>query len=361
MGAARKRTPPKITLNGKRILIIKLRYIGDTLSVIPVIETLRRHAPDTEIDVMVNKGTEEILVHQPGISRIWPYDRAYAKESLLSTIRYHSGWIRKLRARSYHAVLDFTHGDRAAFLSYATGAPHRVSYSRASSLSKLFMNHFISGDPSEMHIVDYQLMALMAFGLERFVRELRVTIPEAVLRETDSSLGALGIPTEGLNAAIHPGARGRLRQWPAERFAEVARRLHTELKARIFLIGGPLEAELVESVERLMGFPAAFKSTDLSLLSMASLFSRSHLFLGNDSAPAHLAAAAGCPTLTLFGPTFPRMWRPFSDKGEVIFKNIDCCGCRQEVCVRPGKSCMHLIEVGEVWQKLEKMASHIGH
>ncbi len=361
MGAATKGTPPPITLQGKRVLIIKLRYIGDTLSIIPVIETLHRHAPDAEIDVMVNRGTEEVLAHQPGIGRIWAYDREAAKRSVWSSFSYHTRWIRGLRARRYHVVVDYTHGDRAAFLSFSSGAPHRVSYDRSSGLSKLLMNRFITADPAEMHIVDYQLLALNVFGLEDGVREFRVSIPAPVRDAMDSILDRLGLRRGGMNAAIHPGARGKWRQWPPERFAEIARRFHEHFGARVFLVGGPSEADLVESVERLMGFSAAFKSTALSLLSMASLFSRCHIFLGNDSAPAHLAAAAGCPTLTLFGPTFPRMWRPFSDSGEVIFKNVDCCGCRQETCIRPEKSCMRLIEVDEVWERLRRMTSGVGH
>lgn len=355
MGAAGKRTPPPISLSGKRVLLVKLRYIGDTMSIVPVIENLRRHAPDAEIDVMVNRGTEEVLAYQPGISRIWSYDRGSAKKGFWSSIVYNARWIKGLRERRYHVVVDFTHGDRASFLCFSTGAPYRISYEQSSTLSRTLMNRFVSADPSGMHIVDYQLLALKLFGLNEFVRELRVTIPESIRKETDSTLEKLGLTGEGVNAAIHPGARGKLRQWPPERFAEIARRLHSERGARIFLIGGPSEAGLVDSVEGLMGFPAALKSTGLSLLSMASLFSRSHIFLGNDSAPAHLAAAAGCPTLTLFGPTFPRMWRPYSDAGEVIFKNVECCGCRQETCIRPETSCMRLIEVEEVWAKLERM------
>ena len=358
---ARESTPPPIALEGKRVLIIKLRYIGDTLSIIPVIENLHRRAPDAEVDVMVNRGTEEVLSHQPGIGRIWAYDRRAAKRSSWSSLSYHARLIRELRARRYHAVVDFTHGDRAAFLSFSSGAHHRISYDRSSGLSKLLMNRFITADPSMMHIVDYQLLALKAFGLEAWMRELRVIIPEPIRKAIDSTLGRLGFMNGGVNAAIHPGARGIWRQWPPERFAEVARRLRSELGARVLLLGGPAEGELVDSVERLMGFPAAYKSTALSLLSMAALFSRCHIFLGNDSAPAHLAAAAGCPTLTLFGPTFPRMWRPFSESGDVIFKNVECCGCRQEICIRPETSCMRLIEVDEVWERLRRMASGVGH
>jgi ADP-heptose:LPS heptosyltransferase len=303
---------------------------------------------------MVNKGTEEVLAYHPDVGRVWAYDRNAAKQKPLRSLAYHLQLIRKLRSIHYHVVIDYTHGDRASFLSLLTGASCRISYLNSSKLARLLMNHFISAEGSEMHIVDYQLEALKLFGMDRFNRKMKVHIPVPVQQKVDRLLDGPGTPME-MHAAIHPGARGSLRQWPPERFAEIGRRLRSEYGARIILVGGPSEAGLVKKVEQGLGFPPLFQSTELSLLEMASLFSRCRIFVGNDSAPAHLAAAAGCPTVTLFGPTFPKMWRPFSDQGEVVFKNVECCGCPQEKCIRTGKSCMESIEVEEVWGKVQKI------
>ncbi|PKN28923.1 MAG: hypothetical protein CVU64_10805 [Deltaproteobacteria bacterium HGW-Deltaproteobacteria-21] len=345
-----------IQIDGKRLLIVKLRYIGDTLSIIPVIDNLRENSPGAEIDVMVNKGTEEVLAHHPGIRRVWAYDRRAAKNHSLRSLVYHLRLIRELRTMHYHVVIDFTHGDRASFLCFLTGSPCRVSYLNSSSLTKVLMNRFISAEASRMHIVDYQLEALKLFGMNHFTRKIDLHIPDPVKQKVDRLLDGQSTQV-GMRAAIHPGARGRLRQWPPERFAEIGRRLRSEYGAGIILLGGPSEAGLVESVERHLGFPPLLKSTELSLLEMASLFLRCRIFVGNDSAPAHLAGAAGCPTLTLFGPTFPKMWRPLSDLGEVVFKNVECCGCRQEECIRPERTCMEMIEIEEVWGMVQKMLS----
>ena len=158
---------------------------------------------------------------------------------------------------------------------------------------------------------------------------------------------------------IHPGAGGKLRMWKTERFAEIAVRLKKTFSANIILIGGPNENELVARVEKAMGFSASIKSTSLSLLHMAALLRRCDLFIGNDSAPGHIAAAVNCPTLSLFGPTFPHMWRPINPDGDVIFKNLPCCACKQRECVRPLENCMDSIGVDEVWEKTEKMINRV--
>jgi len=136
---------------------------------------------------------------------------------------------------------------------------------------------------------------------------------------------------------------------------EIGRRIRESYGAAIILTGGPGDEASVEKAERAMGFTADFKSTELSLLQVAALLKRSVLFIGNDSGPGHIAAAVHCPTLTLFGSTYPHLWRPLNHRGEVLFKNVPCCGCRQEVCIRPESNCMDLISVEEVWEKVVKL------
>jgi len=115
-------------LKGKKVLIIKLRYIGDTLSIIPVVENLKAKAPDVTVDVMVNRGTEELVTHHPDIRKLWIYERRTAKKNILTSISYHKNLIKQLRSEKYDSVIDFTHGDRAAFLSFITGATQRITY-----------------------------------------------------------------------------------------------------------------------------------------------------------------------------------------------------------------------------------------
>ncbi len=342
-------------LDTQHVLLVKLRYIGDTLSLLPVIENLKRKAPRVTIDALVNKGTEEVLTHHPAVRKVWPYDRRQAKQSAFASMRYHRDLIKGLRAQGYDIVIDFTHGDRAAFLSFMTGAPHRLTYQRASRLSRLLMNRQVAAEPSQHHIVDYQLEALRLFGLDHFRRQASLYIPADVQDRMGRLAAEIASRQEGPLAVIHPGARGILRRWPPERFAEIACRLRIAYQASIIILGGPREAPLVAEVEERTGFKAAFTSIALTLLEMAALLSHCRLLVANDSAPAHIAAAVDCPSVTLFGPTFPRLWRPLSPTAEFVFSNPPCCGCPQEVCIRPEHSCMDLIEVEEVWAKIEAL------
>jgi heptosyltransferase-3 len=342
-------------LDGKKILIIKLRYIGDALGLLPVIENIHEKAVNVDVDVMVNQGTEALLEPHPGIRKLWVYDRSIAKKSIISSIGYHKDLIRGLRSEKYDFVIDYTHGDRTAFLSFMTGAPERITHQAATLLSRLLMNRIVPGDPDKQHIVEYQLLALKFLGMKDFKKSMTLSIPDAVKQQVEGLLTSAGIDHDAPMVVIHPGARRRLRRWRPDRFAEIARRLKETYPVSLILIGGPGEEDLLDEMEACIGFLPSFKSTSLSLQEMAALLRRSRLLIGNDTAPGHIAAAVNCPSLILFGPTFPLLWRPFSPLGEVIFKDVPCCGCLQESCIRPDQNCLDLIEVDEVWEKVVEM------
>lgn len=336
-----------------KILIIKLRYIGDTLTLGPVVHSIKIHYPDAGVDVMVNRGCEEVISNNPMIGRLWTYDRKLLKNSPLSSLFYHFKLIKDLRSEKYDCVIDYSLGDRAAFLSYMTGASERISYSNGGFLSGLLMNNVIHVEPFMNHIVDFQLKALKLFGINRFKRDLSFFISDSANQRALRIFEEKDISKEKPVVVIHPGARGKLRQWPSVRFSHLADLIRDRFNANIILIGGPDESMILDQVQNEMGFPASFASNSLSISEMAALLKKCNLFIGNDSAPAHVAASVGCPSITLFGPTFPHMWKPLASKGDVIFKNVPCCGCRQEVCIRPEKQCMDLITVDEVMEKVE--------
>jgi heptosyltransferase-2 len=225
------------------------------------------------------------------------------------------------------------------------------------------MTHLIDVNPFDYHIVDFQLQALHLFGFSDFHRTGEIHMPDDLQTKIDHWSNLTSVTGESLNVAIHPGARKKTRQWRPERFGEIAQRLINKYSARIILIGGPGESNLVDKVEDHMGSKASIKTTSLSLLEMAALLKRCHLFLGNDTAPGHIAGAVKCSTITMFGPNFPHLWSPISPSGDVLFKNLPCCGCRHEekLCIRPENNCMDMITVDDVWEKTENLLHRLFH
>jgi len=216
------------------------------------------------------------------------------------------------------------------------------------------MNKIIDLNPQTHHIVDFQLEALKLLGLDCFTESMKIRLPDALDGEIERLIPGIS-KKNSLCVCIHPGAAKIFRQWPPDRFGIIASRLREKYCAEVILLSGKHEKHLIEAVESKMEFPAFFKSGDLSLQELACILKKSDLLIANDSAPGHIAAGVDCRSLILFGPTFPHMWRPYSPKSEVVFKNVSCCGCRQTVCIRQDSNCMNLIGVEEVWEKTESL------
>lgn len=149
------------------------------------------------------------------------------------------------------------------------------------------------------------------------VRELEVPVPESDpptldVHAPEADELAARLPERFL--ALHPGSGSRTKNWPAERFAELADALAPA--AAFALIQGPADAVAVGRVERLA--PRAVVVRDRTARSVAGLLARAGLYVGNDSGVSHLAAAVGVPALALFGPTDPAVWAPLGPRAMTL-------------------------------------------
>jgi ADP-heptose:LPS heptosyltransferase len=125
-------------------------------------------------------------------------------------------------------------------------------------------------------------------------------------------------------AVLHPGGGSNpvspdpQKQWPVERFALLGNQLVREHGARILVVGAAGDTPLVNAVVGLMSAPAHNLAGKLSLGELGALAEVANLYVGNDTGPTHVAAAMGCPTLALFGPSDVKLSRPYTRRGHVI-------------------------------------------
>lgn len=133
--------------------------------------------------------------------------------------------------------------------------------------------------------------------------------------------------------ALHPGSGSPRKNWPAERFAELARRLSADRPW--LLVSGPADAAALATLSKA---PGAVPARDLPLRTLAAVLRRAGLYVGNDSGVSHLAAAAGAPCLALFGPTPARVWRPLGRRADALEAPAGVLGAlgvdRVEECAR---------------------------
>jgi predicted lipopolysaccharide heptosyltransferase III len=329
----------------KRILLIKLRYLGDVVLCTPVLPLLRKHFPEAKLTFLVNPETAAVLQDNPYLEEVWVLPR----QSWWQQLRF----IQRMRDAKFDTVIDLTDGDRSAFLSWMTGAPVRLGYNRDRRWRGKFYSQVLPSAYGSMHMVEYHQQAIAGLGIHESVGNPEVYIHSEMRQQEEDEFGDFSAKGQPL-VILHPTARYVFKAWPLERFAAVADWLGGQ-GIRVALIGSKREILIGQQIVNLTKHKPVNLMGKTRLSQLTVLMKRSLLLIGNDGGPIHVAAAVGCPVLGLFGPTDPAVWGPRGPKVKVIYKGLDCQKCFYLGCSRGEESCMRQISVAEVCQTAQSM------
>jgi predicted lipopolysaccharide heptosyltransferase III len=332
-----------------RILVVKLRYIGDVLLSTPVFRGLREAFPRATLTALVNAGTEEVLQHHPDVDEVLVVRRrADGVGAWLRSWTEPLRLVRRLRERRFDLALDLTDGDRAAFLTWASGARGRVGFNREGRFRGRAYHRVVPLQQGRRHAVEGDLEALRVLGLRPRTVAPTLALPPEAEAAADALLAGKRVGRDRDLVLLHPGARWSFKAWPAERFAALGDWMAEALGARVLIAGGPGDAPVAEAIQRQMRSPGLLVAGETSVLQLGALLKRCRLFVGNDAGPMHIAAAVGTPVVALFGPTDPAEWGPWGDGHVVLYRGLDCRECwRRSACWRGEENCLRQIPVEE--------------
>ncbi|MDE2179313.1 MAG: putative lipopolysaccharide heptosyltransferase III [candidate division NC10 bacterium] len=336
------------TVAPDRILVIKLRYLGDVLLSTPVLAALRAAFPKARLSMLVNPGTEAMVTENPHLDEVLIAER---DRSPRRQLRFAAA----LRRRRFDLVLDLTDGDRSAILSRLTGAAIRVGFNREGRWRGRLYTHVVPVQEQPIPMIRQHLMALEVLGIP-----VAPSLPVLRVRKSDeaaagTALAAIAIAPGERFVAVHPGARWWFKSWPAERFADLVEFIQGKLGLKVVLLGGDQEQGIAQAILEQVETGCRSLVGRLGLLELAALLRQATLFVGNDNGPMHIAAAMGTPVVGLFGPADPRVWGPAGQGHATIYKGIDCRPCFPSGCRRGEENCMRLITLDEVLPLVERM------
>ena len=169
--------------------------------------------------------------------------------------------------------------------------------------------------PNASHAAEHYCRALESLAI--YVEAPR---PQLHLGEPDRAAASSFLKMAGREpiVAVHPGSGSEKKNWPAEKFAAVARWLVDELAAQLFVVQGEADERAVGKLTKLLENRKFTLARGLKLVELAAVLERCTLFLGNDSGVTHLAAAAGAPVVAVFGQASPAIWEPRGDRVQVV-------------------------------------------
>lgn len=320
----------------RRVLVTKLRHHGDVLLASPVFTVLKNHAPHLEIDALVYQDTAEMLTLHPAISQVHTVDRNWKKLPPLTQLKAELALLGDLQQRDYDLVVHLTDHNRGAWLKRLTGASFGVACeARKGRFWKNSFTHFYPlPRGNARHTVETHLDALRRIGVYPTEEEKRLVLVPGTEAEVsvDMLLASNGLAPQDF-IHLHPTSRWSFKCWEEGKTAELVRRL-SAAGYPVVLTAAPSEDELamVRRIVDLTGQPVVNLSGKLSLKQLAALTARARLFIGVDSAPMHIAAAMGTPTVALFGPSGDIEWGPWMTLHRIIVSSHSCRPCGNDGC-----------------------------
>ncbi len=338
-----------------RILLTRLKYIGDIVLTTPLIHTLRERFPGAYIAYLGDSKAVSLLEHNPYLNEVFSID--FSKNTVVQQLRL----FYRLNRKRFDLVVDLFCNPRSALLSYATHAPVRV-VGDLHGRGKLYTVR-LHDDGVPKSAVEFHYQSLNVIGIEPKYFAPEIFLTEDEKKESQRYLEWQGIDMSKPLIALHPGGTWPAKLWPAERFADLADTLIAKTHAQIVMTKGPRDGEAAGKVEhavvgRVLSLPV------LPLRQLAAILSLCTAYVANDSGPMHIAAAVGTPTIGLFGPGEENIWFPYtvafpggSAKHIPLRKDVPCHPCHLNVCNRTGREymeCMNLLSVKEVFDAVKE-------
>lgn len=352
-----------------KILLVRLRLIGDVVFTTPAVTAIRDAFPDAEITYLVESAAAPVVQGHPGIDvvRVVPHLRGWRR------IAADLALARELRGARFDLVVDFHGGPRASLLTWATGAPRRVGYAVK---GRSWMYTEVVPRPASLrprHSVENQWDLLPHLGRsvaaapDRVRHRVRMDETAATAASVADRLAATGIGPSHRLVVVHVSAGNPFRRWPASHFVELAVQLAAnDPDRRIILTSGPSEAEaaraIVAQARQQLPEGAADRirtGDEYTLAELRSLVARAAVYVGGDSGPLHVAATSNVPIVGLYGPTLPvrsAPWRP-PDVPTIAVERLDlaCRPCDQRRCVTDDFRCLTGIAAGRVIEAVEQV------
>jgi ADP-heptose:LPS heptosyltransferase len=276
------------------------------------VRALRDQYPQAKLTVITWNTNRAILVGNPAV------DHLYSVNNTIEAVRL----LRQLQKKeSIDLAVGLSHGGSALLVFIK--APQKVGFN-AQNLGWIYNGEV--PDRRNIHAVEYCLEVLAPLGINP---------PAHSLLEFYYSSHDLQVAASFLEScsgyplvAIHPGGKFfPVKRWQPAGFAKVADYLMGRLKAKVVLVGGRDDEPLAQEIASLMEHQPLIAAGQTSLKETAAIISRSDLFVGNDSAPQHIASSVGVPVVSLFGPTDPANFHPWGVPHRIVRCELGCSPC----------------------------------
>lgn len=300
---------------------MRLSAVGDVVNTLPALSAVREAFPKARLGYLVEDKAQQVVTGHPDLDEItvFPNKRWRGRALSPATWAAAAGHVRGIRDRDYDVLLDFQGNLKGGLHAALSGIPTRIGFARGHCKegSYRFTNVHVAPPTERMLRAKKFLTLLQPLGIEspKIVWKLPPR-PDSV-RAVGEFLRGIGFEDGGY-LLVHPGSSAvePQKRWPADRFAEMARRVEAEHGLPTLVAWGPGERPLAEEIARASNAVVAMETR--SLMDLAEMLARARMYVGADSGPQHLASAVGAASVALHGERDPAIYAPCNPRSRVI-------------------------------------------
>jgi lipopolysaccharide heptosyltransferase II len=342
--------------SARRVLCIRLDYMGDVLMCTPAMRALRESLPGREITLLTSAGGAAVAQMIPEIDRSIAWAVPWMKSSIAHSPALDQEMIERLREENFDAAVIFTTYSQsalpAAMCCYLAGIPLRLAHCRENPYQLL--THWVP-DPepqqSLRHETQRQLDLVASVGAHCGNTHLSFRVPDEARQWASERLLTLDLPEQWV--LLHPGATAASRRYPPASWTAVAEMLVAQGLPVLFS-GSADEAPLIEGIREGMRGASVSLAGELDLARLGALIASAPVMVSNNTGPAHLAAALGTPIVDLYALTNPQH-TPWEVASRVLYYMVPCRNCYKSVCPQQHQDCLARVEPAQVVQAVREL------
>lgn len=359
----------------RHILMIQLGDIGDVVWSLPAIKAVRNAYPSAVVSILLREGVGSLLGAEE-----WPlkiFEVRKDEKNFVKTAFDAFALLTAICREHFDFVIDFRADERGGYVAFLTGAPLRAAhyYPGLKGLRNHLFTHLVEMHDNRLLAkpADRSLQILQAFGIKAKDAMPELHLSDEVRLRGASVLRSIGIPVaqkekdnkviSGVTlergktwVTVNPFSRWSYKEWGMEKWVRIIDWLYEEFNIRTVLVGSPEEQKKAETLAGACPEKIVNMAGRTTLAELAGVLALSRLHIGVDSAAPHIAAAVGTPTVTIYGPSDWRYWRPPGERNHVVVPDMPCAPCSLKGCNGGGRSiCLEKMEVEKVQAVIRKV------
>jgi len=340
-----------------RILVVRYRFIGDTLLTVPFLRNLRRCYPYAKIDMLVAPVSGELLETCPYIDNLIYFDttRKHRYEHGKSKKKSFWHYVKLLRNEEYDKAYVLKRSLSSAFLCAFAGIKSRVGFNTEGR--GFLLTKRVPYDSSK-HEIESFLDVLKADNVPVFDDYLELWLKESDVEEADKYARKY-FRSDCKKIIVHATSGNPKKQWKPEYFAKVIEKLSNEKNIQVFHLGAKSDRQVYDNIRSIIKEPLNIEPVnlcgELDIGVSAALIAKMDLVFGNDSGTLHVAGALDVPTIVIYGPMDYHKWRVWNKNTKALSTKIPCYPCNLKTKCKNNYGCLEQITPGIALTFIDEM------